>query len=51
MFVVTNQSGIARGLYSEGDFWALHERMLADLAMARADEAMYAQKKAGRAAE
>jgi D-glycero-D-manno-heptose 1,7-bisphosphate phosphatase len=36
VFVVTNQSGIGRGLYSEGDFWALHEWMLADLAKARA---------------
>jgi D-glycero-D-manno-heptose 1,7-bisphosphate phosphatase len=32
LFVITNQAGIGRGLYTEGDFLALSERMCAEFA-------------------
>lgn len=32
VFIVTNQSGIARGMYAEADMHALHEAMARDLA-------------------
>jgi len=35
VIVVTNQSGVARGFYSEADVAAIHERMRRDLARAR----------------
>ena len=34
IFVVTNQAGIGRGLYSEGDLKDIHSRMIAEIARA-----------------
>lgn len=34
--IVTNQSGIGRGLFDEHDFWRFHNRLLSDLARAGA---------------
>jgi len=41
--VITNQSGIARGMYSEQTLGAIHERMIAELARdgARIDAVYY----------
>jgi D-glycero-D-manno-heptose 1,7-bisphosphate phosphatase len=33
VYVVTNQSGIGRGLYSEDDFWAVHDELERQLAL------------------
>jgi len=43
VFIATNQSGIARGLYSEADMHRLHEHMMCDLARigARIDDLRY----------
>lgn len=31
LFIITNQSGIGRGYYSERDFWNVHQHMCAEL--------------------
>lgn len=36
VFVITNQAGVAKGLYSEADFHALHEQLAAELAQSGA---------------
>jgi histidinol-phosphate phosphatase family protein len=33
VYVVTNQSGIGRGLYTEADFWVVHDEMERQLAL------------------